>query len=193
MNLEAFMTQTAQYATIRQTLGIGQRQLVTGLNGSAETLFIASLLHEQQRSLVYVTDTLYHASQLVDDLANLLDDDELFDFPVEELLAAEVATSSPEYRSARIDALRALQSDRPVVVVTSLSGLRRFLPTPANFAAARFTVSVGDEFDLEALQQKLFAMGYAHQKLVAAPGDFAVRGSIIDIYPLAADYPVRID
>lgn len=193
MNLEAFMTQTAQYVTISQTLGIGQRQLVTGLNGSAETLFIASLLHEQQRSLVYVTDTLYHASQLVDDLANLLDDDELFDFPVEELLAAEVATSSPEYRSARIDALRALQSDRPVVVVTSLSGLRRFLPTPANFAAARFTVSVGDEFDLEALQQKLFAMGYAHQKLVAAPGDFAVRGSIIDIYPLAADYPVRID
>lgn len=193
MNLEAFMTQTAQYATIRQTLGVGQRQLVTGLNGSAETLFIASLLHEQQRSLVYVTDTLYHASQLVDDLANLLDDDELFDFPVEELLAAEVATSSPEYRSARIDALRALQSDRPVVVVTSLSGLRRFLPTPANFAAARFTVSVGDEFDLEALQQKLFAMGYAHQKLVAAPGDFAVRGSIIDIYPLAADYPIRID
>ncbi|WP_203643284.1 transcription-repair coupling factor [Levilactobacillus andaensis] len=193
MNLEGFMTQTAGYQTIRQTLAPGQRQLVTGLNGSAETLFIASLLHEQQRSLVYVTDTLYHAGQLVDDLANLLADDELFEFPVEELLAAEVATSSPEYRSARIDALRALQSERPVVIVTALSGLRRFLPAPDNFAAARFTVKVGDDFDLEDLQQRLFAMGYAHQKLVAGPGDFAVRGSIVDIYPLAADYPVRLD
>lgn len=193
MNLEAFMTQTTQYATVRQTLGRGQRQLVTGLNGSAETLFIASLLHEQQRSVVYVTDTLYHAGQLGEDLANLLRDDELYEFPVEELLAAEVATSSPEYRSDRIDALRALQSDRPVVIVTSLSGLRRFLPAPTNFAAARFNVQVGGEFDLEALQQQLFAMGYAHQKLVAGPGDFAVRGSIVDIYPLAADYPVRLD
>lgn len=193
MNLEGFMTQTAGYQTIRQTLAPGQRQLVTGLNGSAETLFIASLLHEQQRSLVYVTDTLYHAGQLVDDLANLLADDELFEFPVEELLAAEVATSSPEYRSARIDALRALQSERPVVIVTALSGLRRFLPAPDNFAAARFTVKVGNDFDLEDLQQRLFAMGYAHQKLVAGPGDFAVRGSIVDIYPLAADYPVRLD
>ncbi|MFC6260364.1 transcription-repair coupling factor [Levilactobacillus fujinensis] len=193
MNLEGFMTQTAGYQTIRQTLAPGQRQLVTGLNGSAETLFIASLLHEQQRSLIYVTDTLYHAGQLVDDLANLLADDELFEFPVEELLAAEVATSSPEYRSARIDALRALQSERPVVIVTALSGLRRFLPAPDNFAAARFTVKVGDDFDLEDLQQRLFAMGYVHQKLVAGPGDFAVRGSIVDIYPLAADYPVRLD
>ncbi|KRK34799.1 transcription-repair coupling factor [Levilactobacillus parabrevis] len=193
MNLEAFMTQTPAYATIRQTLGAGQRQLVTGLNGSAETLFIASLLHEQQRSIVYVTDTLYHAGQLVDDLANLLDENELFEFPVEELLAAEVATSSPEYRSSRIDALRALQSERPVVIVTALSGLRRFLPAPENFAAARFTVKAGDDFDLEDLQQRLFGMGYTHQKLVAGPGDFAVRGSIIDIYPLAADYPVRLD
>ncbi|WP_367296485.1 transcription-repair coupling factor [Levilactobacillus yonginensis] len=187
------MTQTAQYGAIRQAVAPGQRQLVTGLNGSAETLFIASLLHDQQRSIVYVTDTLYHAGQLMDDLANLLEDDELFEFPVEELLAAEVATSSPEYRSARIDALRALQSDRPVVVVTALSGLRRFLPGPDNFAGARFTVKVGADFDLEKLQQRLFGMGYAHQKLVAAPGDFAVRGSIVDIYPLAADYPVRLD
>lgn len=193
MNLEGFMTQTAQYGAIRQAIAPGQRQLVTGLNGSAETLFIASLLHDQQRSIVYVTDTLYHAGQLMDDLANLLEDDELFEFPVEELLAAEVATSSPEYRSARIDALRALQSDRPVVIVTALSGLRRFLPGPDNFAGARFTVKVGADFDLEKLQQQLFGMGYAHQKLVAAPGDFAVRGSIVDIYPLAADYPVRLD
>jgi transcription-repair coupling factor (superfamily II helicase) len=193
VNLEAFMTQTTQFKDIKRTLAPGQRQLVTGLNGSAETLFIASLLHDQQRSIVYVTDTLYHAGQLVDDLANLLRDDELFEFPVEELLAAEVATSSPEYRSSRIDALRALQSDHPVVIVTALSGLRRFLPAPANFAAARFTVKVGDDFDLEDLQQRLFAMGYAHQKLVAGPGDFAVRGSIVDIYPLAADYPVRLD
>ena len=193
MNLEEFMTQTTQFKGIKRTLAPGQRQLVTGLNGSAETLFIASLLHDQQRSIVYVTDTLYHAGQLVDDLANLLGDDELFEFPVEELLAAEVATSSPEYRSSRIDALRALQSERPVVIVTALSGLRRFLPAPDNFAAARFTVKVGDEFDLEELQQRLFAMGYAHQKLVAGPGDFAVRGSILDIYPLAAEYPVRLD
>lgn len=193
MNLEGFLTQTPAYTAIRQAVAPGQRQLVTGLNGSAETLLIASLLHDQQRSIVYVTDTLYHAGKLVEDLANILGDDELYEFPVEELLAAEVATSSPEYRAERIAALRALQSDRPVVVVTALSGLRRFLPAPANFAAARFAVKVGADMDLEQLQQQLFAMGYTPQKLVAAPGDFAVRGSIVDIYPLGTDYPVRID
>lgn len=49
------------------------------------------------------------------------------------------------------------------------------------------------EYDLEKIKLQLHQMGYVFQKLVAAPGDFSIRGSILDIFPLNHQDPVRID
>ena len=67
------------------------------------------------------------------------------------------------------------------------------MPTVEQFKAATLPVAVGQAIDLEDLQRQLHDMGYVKEKLVARPGDFAVRGSIVDIYPLDADYPLRLD
>lgn len=99
MQLTDFITQTAAYQELAQGLRPASRQLVTGIAGSARTLLIKSLLADQAlaQSIVFVTDTMFHADQLVDDLSNVLDNNQLYEFPVEELLAAEVATSSPDF------------------------------------------------------------------------------------------------
>lgn len=193
MRLESFIAQMPQYRQLADQATRPGRQLLTGITGSARTLLIQTLLKNEQRPMIFVTDTIYHADQLTDELSTQLDENDLFEFPVEELLAAEIATSSPDFQAQRMQALSALVSQRPVVIVTSVSGLRRQLPTPKVFAAAQFELSVGGEVVLEDTAAKLQRMGYKRQKLVDAPGDFAIRGSIVDIYPLDTVYPVRVD
>jgi len=193
LNIEELMIETPEYQQIRSQIKPNTRQLITGISGSARTLFIKSMLADLSKPILLVTDTLFHADQLVDDLSNVLADDQLFEFPVEEMLAAEVATSSPDYRAQRINALKALIDGKPIVVVVAVSGVKRYLPNLTDFKSNILTIKVGEEYDLEVLQKSLNQMGYLHQKLVDAPGDFAVRGSIVDVYPLNAENPIRID
>jgi len=193
MDIETIVEQTPDFQTISAGISPRSRQLITGLNGSARTVYLSTLFHQLTHPLLVVTDNLFHASQLVDDLSGLLDENQVYLFPAEEMMASEIATSSPEYRAQRVQALNALLRDEPAIVVTSVSGARRFLPPVDQFKTAAVALKVGAELDLEQLQVQLHDMGYIKEKLVARPGDFAVRGSIIDIYPLDADYPVRLD
>ena len=193
MDIEAIVEQTPDFQTILAGISPKSRQLITGLNGSARTVYLSALFHQLTHSLLIVTDNLFHASQMVDDLTSLMDDDQVFLFPAEEMMASEIATSSPEYRAQRVQAVNALLRDQPAIVVTSVSGARRFLPPVEQFKAARLPLKVGDDLDLTQVQVQLHDMGYVKEQLVARPGDFAVRGSIVDIYPLDADYPVRLD
>ncbi|WP_412988800.1 transcription-repair coupling factor [Pediococcus siamensis] len=181
---------------VKQTLTLlepQKRQLITGLVGSAKTLLLNEFLRAQQVPILTVTDNLYHAQQLVDDLQNELNDDQVHLFPAEETLAASAATSAPVYRGQRTEFLAALLAQKPGVYVTSVSGLRRFLVPQATMQQAILNVKVGADFELAQLEDQLVDMGFARQEMVSRPGDFAVRGSIVDIFPLATEYPVRID
>lgn len=193
MQLADFLVKMPQYQQLVGGFDDHDRQLLTGIAGSARALLIQTLLIKEQRPIIFVTDTMYHADQITDELSGQLNDDQIFEFPVEELLAAEIATSSPDFQSQRIQALSALTQQKPAVIVTSVSGLRRQLPDPKIFSEAQIPLNAGDDIDLEGLASRLQRMGYVRQKLVDAPGDFAVRGSIIDIYPLDTEYPVRVD
>ncbi|GAB6093469.1 transcription-repair coupling factor [Furfurilactobacillus curtus] len=192
MELQDFMRSAPEYQQILAGTN-KRRQLVTGMAGSARSLLLSTLLADLKQPLLMVTDTAFHAGQLADDLTNVLPDEQVFNFPAEEMLATEIAVSSPEARADRVRALHALQRQAPIVVISDLAGLRRYLPQPSDFAAASFTLVTGQDYQLRDLQNQLHQMGYVHEQLVARPGDFAVRGSIFDIYPLDADYPVRVD
>lgn len=193
MKLEDLVKSTTEYQQIETGIKPNTRQLVTSVTGSARTLLLTSLLEDQKKAQIIVTDSLFHMQELAQDLMNRLPEERVFEFPAEELVAAEVATSSPNYRLQRVEALHALQSGEACVVVTSVSGLRKKLPQPQTFADAAFEINLDTEVNTTEMRVQLSAMGYQYQKMVVSPGDFAIRGSIIDIYPLNMDNPVRID
>ncbi|WP_267202147.1 transcription-repair coupling factor [Limosilactobacillus kribbianus] len=187
------MEKVPAFSIITKTLTPKKHQLVTGIAGSARTLLLAALLKKTQRPILAVTDSLTHMQELADDLGNLLADEQVYQFPVEEVLAAEVATSSPNYRLQRVQALNALEQKANAIVVTSAAGLRRNIVSPQFFREATLKIEVGGELDPETARNQLSAMGYQLQKMVLRPGDFAIRGSIIDIYALNTTDPVRVD
>lgn len=193
MELEDLIRNIPEYSQIKQALLPGKRQLITTIVGSARTLLLSSLAEELDGPQIVITDSLFHMQQLAGDLLNRLPEDQVYEFPAEELVAAEVATSSPDFRLQRVEALNALQQQQNCIVITSASGLKKLLPQPETFAQAAFSINLDSEIDPQQIRLRLNAMGYAYEKMVVRPGDFAIRGSIIDIYPLNMDDPVRID
>ncbi|KIS04185.1 Transcription-repair coupling factor [Paucilactobacillus wasatchensis] len=193
MQLEHLLEQMPEFDQILGKINAHERQLITGISGSARTLLLSALTKKLTHPQIIVTDSLFHMDQVAADLMNRLPEAKVLEFPAEEMIAAEVATSSPNYRLQRVQALHALIADENCIIVTSTSGVNRLLPAPTVFEQAVINVKVGGELDPEQTKILLSSMGYRHEKMVLRPGDFAVRGSIIDIYPLNTDYPVRID
>lgn len=169
------------------------RHLLTGLTGSAKTLLIEAAITRVGHPLLVVASDRNHAEELVADLGNRLAASLLYQFAVDDVLSLEAANTSLDERNDRIGALNFLLSDQQGVVVTTLAGLRRLLPPVADWRHAGLTIGPDSEVDPAALGAQLVASGYRRDSLVSAPGQFAIRGGIIDVYPLDRDNPVRIE
>ena len=193
MQLIDCFNQNKQLETFIENLKPQSQQMLTGLTGSAKTLFLAYLLRKTAQPLLVVEPDSYHASQLADDLSQLLPDEQVQVFLLESSIATQIAVSSPESLSQRLKTLDFLQAQKAGIVVTSIAGLEYVLPTPADFAENHLKLQVGDNFDLTKLPEKLLTMGYHRDSLVSSPGEYAIRGDIFDVFPLTEEAPWRIE
>jgi transcription-repair coupling factor (superfamily II helicase) len=103
------------------------------------------------------------------------------------------ALDSPSDRSARMTLLADLAAGKPLIAVAPLAALRQYLMPLQAFRACVRTLRSGDEAGWEPLQRELFRLGYSRVDVVAAAGEFAVRGGIIDVFPASAETPIRIE
>jgi len=170
-----------------------KEQLVAGLSGSARTVFLASIYSETRQPLFIVTYNLLQAQKLYDDLIQLVDENEVFLYPANELIAAEMSVASPELKAQRIDVLNHWSRKKNGILIVPVSGLRKIIPPKSLWEKLQITLKVGEEIEVDQLLLKLVDMGYARSEMVTSPGEFSVRGGIIDIYPLTESDPIRIE
>ncbi|CAA9535729.1 MAG: Transcription-repair coupling factor [uncultured Sphingosinicella sp.] len=114
--------------------------------------------------------------------------------PPPDVLPGEPVPSSPAVAGKRFGALAALhhRGDRRVLFITDAASAAQKLPPPGAFAATMLAFRPGDAIDSEALPAELEAIGYFADERVDEPGEFAIRGGAIDLFPASADMPVRI-
>ncbi len=113
--------------------------------------------------------------------------------PDYETLPYDLYSPHPDIISQRLRALARLPDlRRGVVIVDVLCALQR-LPPRRFIDAHALSLAVGEELDLEAFRARLVAAGYLGVPQVGAPGEFALRGSLFDIYPMGSEVPYRID
>ncbi|MCJ7843036.1 transcription-repair coupling factor [Lederbergia sp. NSJ-179] len=195
--MEALSNLILQQTEIQSILsGIDEKleeQLVSGLSGSARSVFIAATANKTEKSIIVVTHNLLQAQKIYEDLQQLMDEERLFLYPANELIAAEIGIASPELRAQRIETLNYMTSGRHGVFIVPVAGLRRILPTPAKWKEHLLPIEVGKEIHLENEIMRLVEMGYQRTDMVSAPGEFSMRGGIIDIYPLTEIDPIRIE
>jgi transcription-repair coupling factor (mfd) len=169
------------------------QQLVSGLSGGAKSLWIASMFEQRPGSLVTVTHNLYQGQKLYNDLAELVDPEALFLYPTNDLIAADIAVASPELLAQRIDVLNHLVQGKKCLVVVPAAGMKRLLAPQYLWKASLMRFKNGERVDLDELLRKLTAIGYDREAMVTGPGQFSLRGGIIDVFPLTEEHPLRIE
>ncbi|KQZ56043.1 MULTISPECIES: transcription-repair coupling factor [unclassified Lysobacter] len=136
------------------------------------------------------------AHQLESDLRTLLGDDDtipVLPFPDWETLPYDQFSPHPDIVSQRLSALHRLPSlQHGIVVVPVQTVLQRLAPLK-HVVGGSFDVRVGQRLDLDAEKRRLESAGYRNVPQVLDPGDFAVRGGLLDVYPMGADSPFRVE
>ena len=168
-------------------------QLVAGLSGSSRTAYIADVYLQTNKSTLVVTHNLFQAQKVYDDLIQFLSEDEVYLYSANELIAAELSVASPELRAQRIEVLNKLSNHQKGVYIVPVAGLRKILPPQSMWATNQIRFQMGEDIDLDEVLNQLVQMGYQRTGMVSTPGEFSLRGGIVDIFPLTTQNPVRIE
>ncbi|MEM9524258.1 MAG: transcription-repair coupling factor, partial [Pseudomonadota bacterium] len=116
-------------------------------------------------------------------------------FPPWDCLPYDRVSPRADVSAARMSTLSALAGgiDGRFMVLTTMTAATQRIPTRDQLARSRFSVRVGKRIDERALRDFLKRMGFAQAPTVMEPGDYTIRGGIIDIFPSGAAEPVRLD
>ncbi len=128
-------------------------------------------------------------------LAFFAPDMPVFDFPAWDCLPFDRTSPAAEVSAARMATLAALSHGMPqkYILLTTLAAATQRVPARDLLREAAFHATVGQRVDEQALRQFLVRMGFSQTPTVTEPGDYAIRGGIIDIYAPGDTGPVRLD
>jgi transcription-repair coupling factor (superfamily II helicase) len=164
----------------------------TGLAGSADALALARLA-AAARPLAVVSASARDAQRLVEELAWFAPQLRVCLLPDWETLPYDAFSPHQDLVSERLATLYRIQrGEFDVALVPAQTALVRLCP-PAYLAARTFFLEQGTRLDVERLRAQLATAGYHHVTQVVAPGEFCVRGGIIDLFPTGSQLPYRLD
>jgi transcription-repair coupling factor (superfamily II helicase) len=103
------------------------------------------------------------------------------------------AIESPSERSARMTLLADLCARKPRIVIAPVAALRQYVMPRATFEQTALTLEVATEVGWDALATDLYRLGYSRVDVVAAAGEYAVRGGLLDVFAATADRPARLE
>ncbi|WP_129140116.1 transcription-repair coupling factor [Modicisalibacter coralii] len=158
--------------------------------GAATPLTLARLADEGPL-LVVTADTA--AAQRLENALRFFAEVPVLPFPDWETLPYDSFSPHQDIVSERLRTLRRLQEARDGIVLVPVNTLMQRLP-PSDYIAGRvMTLEVGMTLDREGFRERLSRAGYRAVETVYEPGEYALRGALIDLYPMGSDTPLRID
>ncbi len=164
------------------------------LYGSATSLWLAEAARKASGPLLVIAADARQASRMEDELRFFCEPGSYIEhFPAWETLPYDLFSPHPDIVSQRLRMLSTLPRLAKGIVVVDLETALQRLPPQTYIDAHAFDLSVGEVLDVGAFRDRLSGAGYVASSQVMAPGEFAVRGSIIDLYPMGSPAPYRID
>jgi transcription-repair coupling factor (superfamily II helicase) len=164
------------------------------LYGSAAALALAEATRSDQRLYVVVADDARELERLSSELQFFAGERlPLLTLPDWEVLPYDLFSPHPDITSQRLRTLFELPRVQHGCLIVAADVLMQRLP-PRNYVQGRaFELAVGEALALEPFRQRLIEAGYVSVSQVASPGEYAVRGSLFDVYPMGTSAPLRID
>ena len=181
-----------EYRTLVGALADHQSAAVTGIGQINRSHIIAGLHSDGGRPLVLICQDEMAAKRLQEELKCFLG--QTFPFlPSRELTLYDTAVVSRSWEQKRLRQLYDLAMGMTQIQILSWDALsQRTMPREVLLRSA-FRLEVGQEYDMDSLLERLAGAGYSRCGMVEGPGQFALRGGILDIYSPAADRPFRAE
>jgi transcription-repair coupling factor (superfamily II helicase) len=164
-----------------------------GVSDSQRAFLIAAMKKRTKSQILVVTPDSLEAKKLADDLSFFLKPEEVALFPASSVIPYETAARSLESTAQRLKVMEMLLAEKSIVVVAPVQALFNKLVPPEIVKNFTLHFKVGESIPLEDVILKLSAMGYERVDMIEGRGQFAVRGGILDIYPLTEEYPYRME
>src|SRR6202030_2229153 len=172
---------------------------VSGLTPTAKALLLVLFQRAAARPLIVVVND----NRAVEDVVPILrgfceltvacDPDSIISLPARDVLPFQNLSPHPELQEERATALWKIAAAAASIVVSPVAATAIRLRSADYYSDLARTIRRGESFDLEALLAHLNTVGYTSTDVVEMPGQYAVRGGILDVYSPEADRPLRIE
>lgn len=166
-----------------------------GGSGSVYAFRIAALFQELQFPQLVICDDKEEAAYFYNDLQTLVDSSKVFFYPESQLFPyqeqEQTNNANVIQRAEVLDAVSSLKGN--YVVVTYPKALAEQVVTKNNLSTNTLHIKVGEDLSVEFLMDMLFEYDFDRIDFVTSPGEFSIRGGIVDIFSYASDKPYRIE
>ena len=164
---------------------------ITGLNKELNATYIYNTFKERDIGVLVVVSSTYEANDIYTRLLNYTD--RVLFFPMDDFITSEAIAISPEFKIERINTLNKLIYNDKYIVVTNLMGVLRYLPNKEIWKNEIINIKKDIDIDRDRLINNLYELGYEKETIVTETGKFAIRGYVIDVFPIGMDNPIRIE
>ena len=172
---------------------------VTGLSPAAKALITVLLRRTVERPFLFVvadnraTEEMLPVVRAFCELTGVTDPDSVVSLPARDVLAFQNLSPHPEIQEERATALWKIATGRASIVISPVAATTIRLRSAEYYADLARVLRRGENFELEGLLQHLNTVGYTSTDVVEMPGQYAVRGGILDVYSPESDRPVRVE
>lgn len=166
---------------------------IYGLSGSQKTFLWAQAIEGLEEATIVLVHNREEADRWERDLAFLAPHRVVRRFPQVDYVQFSTAARSLENQAEQMSALADLIWSHPSVVIATAEEAAQYIADPEELKACVLHINLGEELKRDSLLEELVSNGYERVDQVEQRGHFAVRGDIIDIFPVNEDKPVRIE
>lgn len=166
--------------------------IITGLTKELNVLYVYNFYKNNNKNVLLIVNSLFEANQLYDIMLNYTNN--VLFFPMDDFITSEAISVSPEFMTERINTLNELIfKSSKYIVITCLMGLLRYLPSKELWGNSLIKLEVNMQINRDNFVKKLYEVGYKNESLVSKTGEMAIRGYVVDIFPVGMDNPIRIE
>lgn len=164
-----------------------------GMNASCASFFASSFIENKPFTSVFLLNDSEEAGYFYHDIVQANGDKHVLFFPSSYRRAIKYGQKDAANEILRTEVLSKLEQNEPVSIVTYPEALAEKVVSRQTLNQQTLTLATGKQYETEAITKKLTDYGFEHVDYVYEPGQFAMRGSILDVYSFASEYPYRID
>ena len=187
--------QTLQLQNLENTIAQTERKiLLKGLVGSALSLVISEVFKACEKPFLLVFEDKEEAAYYLNDLEQLLNDKDVLFYPGSYRRPYQIEETNNANVLLRAEVLNRINSRRkPAIIVTYPDALFEKVVTKKELEKNTLKITTGNEFSIDFINEVLFEYKFKRVDFVTEPGDFSVRGGIVDVFSFSHDEPYRIE